>query len=117
LQIISFIKQIIQFSRKGLVAFGTVDDRNIFHLLPRIDGRFVDWKLLRSLDISTAKSTQGISAKSTKDVLSDKGAHDISSSKSVDDVSTKFEKNDDLTMRAASGDVQQNIFLQKGLFR
>ena len=34
------------------MAFGTVDDRNIFHLLPRIDGRFVDWKLIRSLDVS-----------------------------------------------------------------
>ena len=44
------------FFRKGLVSFGTIDDRNIFHLLPRIDGRFVDWNFIRSLDISTTTS-------------------------------------------------------------
>ena len=49
---LDFCRNGFDFCRKGLLAFGTVDDRNIFHLLPRIDGRFVDWKLLRSLDIS-----------------------------------------------------------------
>ena len=39
--------------RKGLVFFGTVDDRNVFNLLPAVGKRAVDWKLLRSINVET----------------------------------------------------------------
>ena len=34
---------------KGLVAFGTIDERNVFHLLPPLrNGKLIDWEILRS---------------------------------------------------------------------
>ena len=32
---------------RGLVAFGTIDDRNVFRLLPTIDGKLMNWNTLR----------------------------------------------------------------------
>ena len=34
---------------RGLVAFGIIDERNIFHLLPLRNGKFVDWEIIRSI--------------------------------------------------------------------
>ena len=37
---------------KGLVAFGTIDERNVFHLLPPLrNGRLVDWEILRNASV------------------------------------------------------------------
>ena len=34
---------------KGLVAFGTIDERNVFHLLPPLrSGKLIDWDVLRN---------------------------------------------------------------------
>ena len=74
------------------MAFGTVDDRNIFHLLPRIDGRFVDWKLIRSLDVSKTMPRQENS------ILNDDG-------------STRTTKSDD---DSANDDLHKNDSRQKG---
>ena len=47
----------------GLQTFGTVDERNVFHLLPKINERFVDWNLLRKLNIRKGLETQRDSKK------------------------------------------------------
>ena len=83
------------------MAFGTVDDRNIFHLLPRIDGRFVDWKLIRSLDVSKTMPRQDNS------ILND----DVSKTILTDDVSTRTTKSDDVS---ANDDLHENVSRQKG---
>ena len=41
-----------QEHHKGLVAFGTIDEHNIFHTLPAIDGQPVTWQLLRDRSIN-----------------------------------------------------------------
>jgi len=44
--------------RKGVLAFGTVDSDNVFHLLPRINNQFVDFKLLRELNNARIRSNR-----------------------------------------------------------
>ena len=34
----------------GLQAFGTIDNRNVFHLLPKVSGTYPDWTLMRRLN-------------------------------------------------------------------
>ena len=35
---------------RGIVAFGTIDDRNIFHLLPPLkNGKLIDWDTIRQM--------------------------------------------------------------------
>ncbi len=41
---------IVTRQTRGIVAFGTVDDRNLFHLMPTIRGQAVTWNLLRKLN-------------------------------------------------------------------
>ena len=38
---------------KGLVAFGTIDDRNVFHLQPPLrNGKLIDWEILRNASVA-----------------------------------------------------------------
>ena len=53
------------FIRKGLISFGTVDDLNVFNLVPRINGRFVDWNLLRSINVAETSQSSTTSSSST----------------------------------------------------
>jgi hypothetical protein len=45
----------VERQSRGVVAFGTVDNRNVFHLLPSHKGRPADWTLLRSMAVQGSR--------------------------------------------------------------
>ena len=53
-----WLRESNRFVTKGLQVFGTVDHRNVFHLLPKINGGYISWETLRRMNSGKVRAAR-----------------------------------------------------------